>query len=667
MQNSNDIDQLINQNQRKFGKKTIIYLVLFIIISLALISWYLINDSTENSVTISYEEYLVKKGTIADLMIASGSTNIENKINLSFNTNGTITSIAVNEGENVSKGNILAELDSKDLLNNLERQKLQIKSAEYAVSQAQKNLDDLLNYPSDEQLKSAQELVSQAKANFITAQENYDNLLNPLDSEFDSVSKFIEQAKYNMENTKLLISNAENTLSSNKILLIESVNNYCDEVWDGLGLPNINDACSGEQNLPLSKQITDNILKEVFKCCDANTTKMNLSKSLINTNSNYQSSIKQIEVLNVQLDSANASLKEAQNTLDSLRNPTQNDINRLKHLEEQAETNLQKTINTLEEILGGAKIEDIALAEENLAQAESNLYIQELLVDQAEENLSKTKLYASFDGQISSVNFKEGEFIASGQNIMTLTDAKTTEMTIIASEAEFVEMEEGMYGIVALDSKPESPLIIQVVSISDVPNVQQGVVTYPVRARFIRGFEVITVIDKFRPLIQSLIGTIDPSSLTNIPGGGFPGSIGQSQNSNNEFDLNNLDVNSPLLDFLSGELPAEGMNGTVTLLQESVENVITIPSEAIIVDRNIKKVISSYNQDDIIYTQIETGLTDGNMTEITKGLNEGNKIYIRRESTNGSSESTSRSFEDVTNNRPAPMGPPGPRGDGIGR
>ena len=88
MQNSNDIDQLINQNQRKFGKKTIIYLVLFIIISLALISWYLINDSTENSVTISYEEYLVKKGTIADLMIASGSTNIENKINLSFNTNG---------------------------------------------------------------------------------------------------------------------------------------------------------------------------------------------------------------------------------------------------------------------------------------------------------------------------------------------------------------------------------------------------------------------------------------------------------------------------------------------------------------------------------------------------------------------------------------------------
>ena len=226
--------------------------------------------------------------------------------------------------------------------------------------------------------------------------------------------------------------------------------------------------------------------------------------------------------------------------------------------------------SSLDKIKGGSDKNDIA--------------VQQLLVSQADDNISKTKLYASFDGQISSINSKVGEFIGSGQNLMTLTDPETIEMDIIASEAEYVEMKEGMYGIVALDSKPESPLIIQVVSISDVPNVQQGVVTYPVRARFIRGFEVISLIDKFRPLIQSLIGGIDPSSLQNIPGGGFPGGgfpgggMGGRPNSNQNFDINNLDMNNPLLNFLSGELPAEGMNGTVTLLQESVENVLIIPS-----------------------------------------------------------------------------------------
>ncbi len=74
------------------------------------------------------------------------------------------------------------------------------------------------------------------------------------------------------------------------------------------------------------------------------------------------------------------------------------------------------------------------------------------------------------------------------------------------------------------------------------------------------------------------------------------------------------------------------MNGTVTLLQESVENVLIIPSEAIIVERNIKKVISSYDDENDIFTQVETGLTDGSMSEITTGLNEGNKIYIKKES-----------------------------------
>ena len=225
-------------------------------------------------------------------------------------------------------------------------------------------------------------------------------------------------------------------------------------------------------------------------------------------------------------------------------------------MEDQAELNLQKSLNSLEEILLGTKQEDLDLAEENLSKAKSSLdkikggsdkndiAVQRLLVSQADDNISKTKLYASFDGQISSINSKVGEFIGSGQNLMTLTDPETIEMEIIASEAEYVEMEEGMYGIVALDSKPESPLIIQVVSISDVPNVQQGVVTYPVRARFIRGFEVISLIDKFRPLIQSLIGGIDPSSLQNIPGGGFPcggsfpwSGMGGRPKSNQNFDM----------------------------------------------------------------------------------------------------------------------------------
>ena len=77
-----------------------------------------------------------------------------------------------------------------------------------------KNLKDLIDYPSDEQLKSAQELVSQSRANFITAQENYDNLMVPTESQLDSAIKIIEQAEYTVDNTNLLIVNAESSASS---------------------------------------------------------------------------------------------------------------------------------------------------------------------------------------------------------------------------------------------------------------------------------------------------------------------------------------------------------------------------------------------------------------------------------------------------------------------
>ena len=69
---------------------------------------------------------------------------------------------------------------------------------------------------------------------------------------------------------------------------------------------------------------------------------MNLSKALINSNSNYTNSIEQVNVYTKQLESSEASLKDVNNTLHNLKNPTQNDIDRLTKLEEQAEKNLQK-------------------------------------------------------------------------------------------------------------------------------------------------------------------------------------------------------------------------------------------------------------------------------------------------------------------------------------
>ena len=697
MQDSNQIDLLINQSQNKISKKLIFLLLILLGMLSVFLYWYFFIYTQEETNKVSYIEHTVSTGTIADLLIASGSTSIEKKINLSFATSGTLEDILVTEGDQIENGQLLGYLDSVDLINSYDRSNLQLKklldlpsnenlkNAQYLVSQAEKNLNDLLDYPSQEQLKTAEELVSQAQANFISAQENYDELLNPGESKFDSTIKILDQAKHSISNINLLIEKSKNTVDSSNILLIESVNKYCNDLNQ---LPYKGDVCSGVKNLPVSKIVTDKILSEIFKCCNANETEMNLSKSFINANSNYISSIEQINVYKDQLQSANSTLKEAQNTYDDLSNPTQNDIERLAFLENQAEINLQKRLLSLQEIKLGSKEKDINLAKENIEKAKlsldtlkkgadiNDLAIQELLVSQSKENLSKTKLYAPFSGQVSSINFKTGEFIGSGQNFITLSDLDTIEMEIIASEAEYVEIKKGMLGLVSLDSKPLSPLVIEVISISDVPNVQQGVVTYPVRARFIQGFEVITILGQFAPLLESISGGMGGGMLQGMMPGGMgggmlqgmmPGGMGgampamrgrMQESAGGGIDLNNLSSDNPLLSFLSDELPAEGMNGTVTLLKESVQDVVIIPTDALISERSLTKVITSIMGDDIIYTQVETGLSDGKNIEIISGLSIGDKIYIESddELIQLDSRENPMTMDEIQNIRPGPRG-----------
>jgi len=698
LNNSEDIDHIINQSQNKFRKKFIFGLTFLLLLIIIYIAWFLFGNSKDSSQEIVYIEHVVGRGTIADLLIASGSTEIDKKINLSFGTNGEILKVNVKEGDLVKEDQLIAELNSYDLENALERSKIQleklkiqleklkdypsqeeIKSAQYLVSQAENNLKQLNDFPSDEQLKAAEELVTLAEANYILAKNNYNELINPTDSQLSNIDKLIVQAEYTLSNANLQLDNSKINQEAKKIVLIETINTYCDNEE----LPNRGDVCNGDfTKIPFPKSITDAIIDKIFTCCNANPTEMDLSKTLISANADYSSSIEQVIVSQNQIDSSSASLIDVQIIKEKLLNPSQEDIDRLSKLETQTKENLDRRLLSLEDIKSGTDPDEITLAEENLKKTQlslenvkkgtdkndllsqqNDISIQQYLVSQAEENLLKTKLFASFEGQISSINYKEGEFIGSGQSFVTLTDPLSTQMNIVASEAEFIEIEEGMYGIVALDSMPESPLIIQVTSILEVPNVQQGVVTYPVTARFIQGFEIITVIGNFAPLIQSLAGSIDPSSIPSF--GQSDNTSGNRPNRMEGLDFSNLNKTAQqgiISNFLSGSLPAEGMNGTVTLLQKSVQDVLIVPSTAIVVEKGIAKVITSSNSSGVEYKEVKTGLTDGENTEIIEGLLEGDSIFIKTivdiETTNDQKEM--KSIDELTEG--SPRGGPPPRG-----
>jgi macrolide-specific efflux system membrane fusion protein len=78
----------------------------------------------------------VTRGDIVKTVLVDGNLEMPNKAYLSFGVTGTVTKVLVDEGNNVTKGQVLARLDAQSLNSSVEVAELQVKIAEAQVRAA---------------------------------------------------------------------------------------------------------------------------------------------------------------------------------------------------------------------------------------------------------------------------------------------------------------------------------------------------------------------------------------------------------------------------------------------------------------------------------------------------------------------------------------------------
>jgi RND family efflux transporter MFP subunit len=118
----------------------------------------------------------VTRGDIVKTVLADGSLVMPNKAYLSFGATGTVTEVLVDEGNNVTKDQVLARLDAPSLESSVEMAELQVEIAEERVKTARAqyeiaeiNLDEPPPAVSEEVLELQ---VDIAKASWETAKLN---------------------------------------------------------------------------------------------------------------------------------------------------------------------------------------------------------------------------------------------------------------------------------------------------------------------------------------------------------------------------------------------------------------------------------------------------------------------------------------------------------------
>lgn len=143
-----------------FGKK---HKITFFVVLLALIAsgYFGYTQIKKTNITTStYQVAKVEKGSIKTVVSGTGQVGDANQINISPEVSGEITKIAVSLNQEVHSGDLLAEIDSSDLNN-------QIYQAQLAIKSAQLNLDKMKEPVDEADITKAENELIAAQNEFI--------------------------------------------------------------------------------------------------------------------------------------------------------------------------------------------------------------------------------------------------------------------------------------------------------------------------------------------------------------------------------------------------------------------------------------------------------------------------------------------------------------------
>ena len=397
-------------------------------------------------------------------------------------------------------------------------------------------------------------------------------------------------------------------------------------------------------SLPLSEEslkFLTNKVDESTSAIDAVTTR---SKDFIKSNNSYVNALDSRAKALDSLDVAAANLASATAKRTSLDDPIPtSEAAQLEAAIVSANSGLTSALSKKDDLLSGPSENEIKLQELNIAKAKQS-------VNQAQETLADMVLLAPFSGQIGAVNVSEGVWVTASTAAFSLVDLDSVGVDLTVSESDFIGLTSGDLGMATFDSIPDQPFIIKLANITSLPQITQGVVTYPAQAEFLSMREAAEILPRLGSLMQGSSG----SSVT----GSGPGigseidmqalrrcaaeQVGREVSSPS--DLTPSEMNLVREKCFSGSAtggnsrtgstgtrvkPAIGMNASVTMLLEIKENVLIVPSQAIQSDKG-REVVTLLGQDQMTTTSVPVsiGITNGDRTEIISGLEEGQVVLI---------------------------------------
>ncbi|MBK8049575.1 MAG: efflux RND transporter periplasmic adaptor subunit [Anaerolineales bacterium] len=129
--------------------------------------------------------------------------------------------------------------------------------------------------------------------------------------------------------------------------------------------------------------------------------------------------------------------------------------------------------NNLQNLLEGAKVEDIDIAKAQVKQSQ----LSQL---QAERQLENARLVAPLSGVVSEVNIKQGELPTAGRPAVVVTDLSAFQMKVLVDEIDVRQIDVGQPVRLSVDALPGVEITGKVTEIAPTASNVNGTIAYEV-------------------------------------------------------------------------------------------------------------------------------------------------------------------------------------------
>jgi len=423
----------------KIGKIRISKTWIVVIITVfLLIGYFVVKQILKNPVD-AYATEKISKGEVLQEVSETGSVKSTEDLNLSLKTIGRISKINVVVGSDVKKGDVLVELDSSQIL-------AQLQSAKAALSASKTQYEKLLNGSTTEDVKTYQDAVDSANHDL---QSTYDSALNVLDDGYNKIYNaynvvvFMYRNYFNVaDQQSARVTEGKNDIYSN----MQNIKTYVDNADTNKTQEDIDSAIS---HMTLALDNIYNDLKIIRDQCEEGIYYANVAVAD-----------------KTSLDTQKANINTASTSVASL----QQSISSYKIALQKAKDNLTfKTANP--------RSEDIDIYKSQIEQAEAtvNLY---------QSQLSDNYIYSPINGKVTGVNAKRGEIVSPSESIINLLSSEPFQIKVDIYEQDIVNVKIGNPVKINLVAFPKETFEGKVLSIDPAEKIIDNVVYYRVTIDF---------------------------------------------------------------------------------------------------------------------------------------------------------------------------------------